>query len=186
MCLLLSWVSCCGLIVIMHYNTSPKCWRHLTVKFQSSHSTNQTFQCENVLLCFVILRCDVNLRLSDPPCSNPNPKPAEQQPGVAGEFCVSMWQWYCTQYTKYQNHNVYQQQALKGAEMTNVYLQPLVYTSTFSVINVTLIATSLVLWEGIPYAIAGSGSNTHCVYTEQQTMHIKWIRDMQYTAYIIY
>ena len=70
--------------------------------------------------------------------------------------------------------------------MTNVYLQPLVYTSTFSVINVTLIATSLVLWEGIPHAIAGSGSNTHCVYTEQQTMHIKWIRDMQYTAYIIY
>ena len=77
----------------------------------------------------------LNLRLSDSPCSKPNSKPTQQQPGIARVLYIIMWQLCCTQHPKYQDHNVYQQQALK--ETGNEYPQSLVFASV-SVLHIII------------------------------------------------
>lgn len=91
----------------------------------------------------------LNLRLSDSPCSKPNSKPTQQQPGIARVLYIIMWQLCCTQHTKYQDHNVYQQQALK--ETGNEYPQSLVFASV-SVLHI-------IIAGGVPvfYLQRGSG-----------------------------
>ena len=118
--------ACCGyayylveVTLLLWYTTQrlTKHYRHLTL---NSHNLSQT-------VLYVQSWDVINLRLSDSPCSKPNPKPTQQQPGIARKFCVTMWQLCCTQHTKHQDHNVHQQQPLKETE--NEYPQSLVFAS---------------------------------------------------------